>query len=92
MPRGQFALGVPSPYVLAVDAQVQRDGVCDEGAIRLMAGMWGLIRRELEWRNQETRRWLDSDGFTEWAESAGVAPVVLRAHLIAEYWPSSRAA
>jgi hypothetical protein len=77
---------VASAAVLAADARVLAHGVCDEGAIALMGGMWGLVRKDLDRGCRETRRWLDSADYVACCDACRVDPAALRDHLISAHW------
>jgi hypothetical protein len=90
MPRGvpydYLNLTDPNADVLAADASVLAHGVCVDGGIALMGGMFGLVRKDLDRGCRETRAWLDSDDFTACCDACRVDPAALRDHLISAHW------
>jgi hypothetical protein len=77
---------VASAVVLDADARVLAHGVCDEGCLALMGGMWGLVRKDLDRGCRHTRAWLDSDDFALCCDACRVNPVALRDHLLSAHW------
>ena len=86
MARGIPAVMVASAEILAADARVLREGVCEDGAINLIKGLWGSIRKELDVGLTVTRRWLDSDDFTALCDLCLVDPVATRDYLLTAHW------